>query len=369
MSAPSLAEFFECFPGLAFIADRDGTMVCVSRALEQRFGERLGVGATLAAWVVPADRDVIEAFLRELADSEGPVTCTVRTPQAGESDASVRCIARRSSTGLIHAQLELVAPAEQAADRIERALLRAILDTLEIVLWAIDDTGKFVFHDGKAVTTAGVRPGQFLGMNVFDLFPGESGQPIRAALEGTPSHYTSEAFGVHWETWNIPIENDAGQLDYCVGLTLDNTASVRTELELKDQLDTIRKQQRAIHELSAPVLRIWDSVLTVPLIGTMDVERTDDITERLLAEASRSQTRFAILDLTGVESLDTSIADRLLRLLGSLRLLGVEGMISGISPDVALTMVGLGIQLASVHTHGSLREALRYCMGALERPS
>lgn len=361
MPTATVAEFFECFPGLAFIADGDGTMVCVSRALEQR----LGVGSNLAAWVVPADRHIIEAFLRELADSEGPVTCTVRTLQAGEPDASIRCTARRSPTGLIHAQLELVAP----ADRIERALLRTILSTLEIVLWAIDHTGKFVFHDGKAVATAGVQPGQFLGMNVFELFPGDDAEPIRAALGGTPSHYTSEAFGVHWETWNIPVQNDAGHIDYCVGLTLDNTASVRTELELKHQLETILEQQRAIHELSAPVLRIWDSVLAVPLIGTMDVERTDDITERLLAEASRSRTRFAILDLTGVESLDTAIADRLLRLLGSLRLLGVEGMISGISPDVALTMVGLGIQLASVHTHGSLREALRYCMAALERPS
>ncbi|HLT40026.1 MAG TPA: STAS domain-containing protein, partial [Enhygromyxa sp.] len=94
-----------------------------------------------------------------------------------------------------------------------------------------------------------------------------------------------------------------------------------------------------------------------------------DITERLLAEASRSRTRFVILDVTGVDTLDTAIADRILRLLGSLRLLGVEGMVSGISPHVALTMVGLGIELDRVQTHRSLREALHYCMLQLRRSS
>lgn len=102
--------------------------------------------------------------------------------------------------------------------------------------------------------------------------------------------------------------------------------------------------------------------------GSIDADRANDITERLLAEASRSHVRLAILDLTGVEILDTSTVNRLLRLLGSLRLLGVEGLISGVSPQIALTMVGLGIELASVRTHRSLREALNYCMVALSQP-
>lgn len=363
MPSDGLVEFLECYPGLAFIADADGTVRRVSRALTQRFGDRFAVDATLGSLVVPDDREVVAGFLRELAEAEGPVTCTVRL----QLDAVVRCVARRASSGSICAQLEPVVTEDQA--RVERALFRTLLDTLDIVMWAIEPSGKFVFHDGKALATAGLQRGQFLGLNVFDLYPPELVTPIRAALQGSTSQYESEAHGVHWRTWNAPVESDSGRVDYCVGLTLDVSAAVETELELKRQIETIRRQQRAIHELSAPLLRVWDDVLTVPLIGTMDNERIDDITDRLLAEANRSRTRFAILDLTGVETLDTAIANRVLQLLASLRLLGVEGMISGISPHVALTMVGLGIELEAVRTLRSLREALHYCMLQLRKSS
>jgi rsbT co-antagonist protein RsbR len=361
----ALSDFFECFPGLAFIADESGTFRHVSHGLTRRLGDRAAPGVQIASMVVPEDLELINGFLRELAETEDPVSCTIRVAEA-DGSATLRCVARRSPNGgAIHGQIEPLATDESAdptRSRIESALFRTVIDTLDIVVWAIDTTGQFVFHDGKALPTAGLQPGQFLGLNMFDLYPPELVGPIRTALAGTPSSYTSEAHGIHWKTWNIPLRNAEGHVDHCVGLTLDISPEVQTERELTQQIQTIRAQQRAIHELAAPVLRVWDNVLAVPLIGTMDSQRISEITERLLDEAYRAHARFAILDLTGVELLDTAMANDVLRLLGSLRLLGVEGIISGISPAVGMTMVGIGIDLGSIRSYRSLREALRYCM-------
>jgi rsbT co-antagonist protein RsbR len=358
----ALSEFFESFPGLAFAADEHGKLLRVSLGLVQRFGARVASGTSLRDWVAPVDRERVDEFLRELAGSEESVACTVRVADS-ERTPTIRCVARRSTGGLILAHVELVFDTDQA--RIEHTLFRTIMETLDIALWAIEPSGKFVFHDGKALSTVGLEPGQFLGLDMFELYPPEGAAPARAALAGTAKDQVSEVHGLHWHTWYVPLKNQRGEVDYCAGLTLDITGSVRTKQELEQQIETIRAQQRAIHELSAPVLEIWEGVLAVPLIGMMDTERTNDIIARLLDRAHHSHTRFAILDLTGVEILDTSIANHLLRLLGTLRLLGVEGMVSGISPSISLTMVGLGIELDAIRSHRSLREALRHCMVAL----
>jgi rsbT co-antagonist protein RsbR len=371
MTADILSDFLACTPGFAFIADRDGTLRQRSEALAARFGHRLGGDATLTSLASADDQAIVAAFLSELAQSEAPVTCTIRVPEADGAETFVRCSARRSLLpgSSIHGQLELVPATDAFAARVEHALFRILIETLDITLWAAEHTGKIVFSDGKALATAGLAPGQLVGLNIFEIYPPELMVPVKAALAGTASTFESEVHGVHWKTWTLPLKNDAGEIDHCVGLALDVTSAVQTKRDLERQLGTIRNQQRAIHEMAAPVLRVWDDVLTVPLIGTMDAERTNEIAERLLAEANRSNTRFVILDLTGVETLDTLIANHVLRLIASLRLLGVDAKISGISPHVAHTMVGLGIDLRSVQTYRSLREALRDCMLTLMRPT
>jgi rsbT co-antagonist protein RsbR len=358
-----LDSVFDHTPGLLFVADSDGTLLRHSKALADRFGARLRDQPNLSALVGPDQRTTVEAFMAELAGCDGPVTRVLQLLESDGSPTKARCVARRAPDGMIHAQLEILSEATTTADRVEHTLFRTVMNTLDIVLWAIDSSGKFVFHDGKALATAGLQPGQFLGMNIFELYPPELVSTIREALQGgTPSSSFTEVHGVHWQSWNIPLRDDTGKVDHVAGLTLDISNSVRTKLELERRLVTIQDQQRAIHELSAPVINVWDNVLTVPLIGTMDNHRANELIERLLGAVGRSGTRYVILDLTGVDALDTSIAGHLLRLLLSLRLLGVEGLVTGISPQVAQTMVGLGVEFENVRTFRSLREGLRYCM-------
>lgn len=363
-----LLKFFDACPALLFVAEPDGTLRHRSRALDKQFGHCFAGGASLQALVEADEQPMIAAFLRELGTPGASATCMLHAPHADGTLRSLRCLAR-ADDGTISGCLEFAVtatPEAESTQRIEHALLHAITNSIELVLWAVEPNGKFVFHDGKGLAKAGLTRGQWLGQNVFDLYPPDACESIHAAFAGTLGHSRSEAHGVHWESWNIPVRNRAGEVEYCAGVTLDVSDRVANERNLERQLETITEQQRSIHELSAPIINVWDRVLTVPLIGVMDRTRTDELTSRLLAEVHRVRARFAILDLTGVETIDTAIADHLLRLLGSLRLLGVEGLITGVSPQVAQTMVGVGIDFKSVTTLRTVREGLRYCMRALQ---
>jgi rsbT co-antagonist protein RsbR len=363
-----LDSVFAFTPGLFFVADAGGKLLRHNKALADRLGARLQSDASLATLLSPDERGTVESFLAELAGSSEPMTRVLHLQESDGAGTKVRCVARRAPDGLIYAQLEPLAdeaPEPMPAARIEQSLFRAVLDTLDIVLWAIDSNGKFVFQDGKALATAGLQPGQLLGMNIFDIYPQEILEPIKQAIRGTPGESRAEVHGVHWRSWYIPVHGETGETEFVAGLSLDVSEGVHTKLELERRLATIENQQRAIHELSAPVINVWDNVLTVPLVGMMDAQRANELIERLLTAAGRSNTRYVILDLTGVDSLDTAIAGHLLRLVQSLRLLGVEGLVTGISPRVAQTMVGLGVDMEDVRTFRSLRESLRYCMKSM----
>lgn len=134
------------------------------------------------------------------------------------------------------------------------------------------------------------------------------------------------------------------------------------EHALREKLDVIEEQQATIRKMSTPIIQVWDGVLTLPLIGTLSSERASDMMERLLDEISRTRARYVILDLTGVELVDTATADHLLKVIRAVELMGVQGMISGIRPAVAQTVIALGAEMSRIKTFGNLREALRACM-------
>jgi rsbT co-antagonist protein RsbR len=363
-----LDSVFAFTPGLFFVANASGKLLRHTKALADRLGARLHSDSSLMMLVSPDEQGAVETLLAELAGSSEPMTRVLHLQEGDGAATQVRCVARRAPDGLIYAQLEPLsdeAPELARAARIEHSLFRSVMETLDIVLYAIDRDGNFVFHDGKALATVGLQPGQFLGLNAFELYPAELSVELKQALTGKKTDFVVEAHGVHWQSWYLPIPDQTGETEFVAALSLDISAAVRTKLELERRLATIENQQRAIHELSAPVINVWDNVLTVPLIGMMDAQRANELIERLLTAAGQTNTRYVILDLTGVDALDTAIAGHLLRLVQSLRLLGVEGLVTGISPRVAQTMVGLGVDMEDVRTFRSLRESLRYCMKSM----
>lgn len=135
-----------------------------------------------------------------------------------------------------------------------------------------------------------------------------------------------------------------------------------TEEELRRNLDVIRRQEEAIRAMSTPILQIWAGVLALPVIGVVDSVRAAQMMESLLQEVSAKHARFAILDLTGVEMMDASAADHLLKLVRALGLLGTRCLVSGISSQMAQTIVELGIDLNELTTFNTLELALRHAI-------
>ncbi len=132
----------------------------------------------------------------------------------------------------------------------------------------------------------------------------------------------------------------------------------RVEDELKEKLSLINKQQAAIFELSTPIIRIWEGVLVVPLIGVLDTARAEHFTEELLASIKATQSRVAIIDITGVPSVDSSVANHLLKTVESVRLQGARCVVTGIRPEVAQTIIHLGIDISELKTTANLASGL-----------
>ncbi|WP_298182097.1 STAS domain-containing protein [Saccharomonospora sp.] len=143
---------------------------------------------------------------------------------------------------------------------------------------------------------------------------------------------------------------------------LSTLRNVLLEMELSAGADTILAQQEQLAELSTPVVKMWDGILAIPLIGTLDSMRSQAATESLLEEIAKQQAKVAILDITGVTAVDTLVAQHLLKTAMAARLMGAECIISGIRPQIAQTMVQLGIDLGEVATRSSLADAFAYSL-------
>ena len=126
---------------------------------------------------------------------------------------------------------------------------------------------------------------------------------------------------------------------------IDKLGLYTTDIFQKSREEVIVRQQQALAELSTPVVRLWKGVLALPLIGTLDSERTQVVMENLLRSLVESNAEIAIIDITGVPTVDTQVAQHLLKTIAAARLMGADCIISGIRPQIAQTMVHLGVEL------------------------
>lgn len=172
-------------------------------------------------------------------------------------------------------------------------------------------------------------------------------------------HDITERQGLEAELRRVAVEREARIAE------AQSEAEQKSKLlaELNTQLATIQRQTQQIVALSAPLLDVWEGVLAVPLSGSLDSLRIAEIMERLLGAVTNRRVQFVILDLTGVDNLDTSNAAQLIKLMSALGLLGAKGIVTGIHPVVAQILVRLGVELRNIVTLRSLQEALRFCMG------
>jgi rsbT co-antagonist protein RsbR len=174
-------------------------------------------------------------------------------------------------------------------------------------------------------------------------------QPLFPRLQ---QRYKNDAVGMATATWEATT-------------LLDRLGLFTTEVHQKGREQVIIRQQEAMMELSTPVITLWQGVLALPLIGTLDSARTQVVMESLLQRIVDSGAPLAIIDITGVPTVDTLTAQHLLKTVAAARLMGADCIISGIRPQIAQTIVHLGVELGDVVTKASLADAFAIALKRL----
>lgn len=169
--------------------------------------------------------------------------------------------------------------------------------------------------------------------------------------------------------WTTSDEQFAAALGDLIALAFESHERKRTSDELRSmvelaeqRLETIERQRLAIADLSAPIIDVWDGILALPVVGLVDTQRSIELTERLLNRIADSGAESVIVDLTGVDVVDTMTANHILQMIRAASLLGAFSVLSGISPQIAQTLVQLDVDLTEITTVRNLKEALKTCL-------
>jgi rsbT co-antagonist protein RsbR len=168
-------------------------------------------------------------------------------------------------------------------------------------------------------------------------------------------------------TFDFPDDHPAGALATSVNSMIEALIVAREESadtlhELSRRIELIERQREAIETLSVPVIEVWSGVLCIPIVGVLDSRRASDITQALMNAVVRQKARYAIIDLTGIEIMDTTSADHFLRMARSVTLLGARCALSGINPNIARTIIHMGLDLGGLKSFRTMREALQFCV-------
>nr|WP_203644947.1 STAS domain-containing protein [Streptomyces sp. SID14478] len=154
-----------------------------------------------------------------------------------------------------------------------------------------------------------------------------------------------------------------------VNRMLDAAGALSFETYVEGREEIIQRQSRQLMELSTPVVRLWKHVLAVPLIGTLDTARTQIVMESLLQAIQDDEAKVAIIDITGVLTVDTAVAQHLMHTVNAVRLMGADCVISGIRPPIAQTIAQLGIDLSTILTRATLADALSAAVKLTDQPA
>lgn len=163
---------------------------------------------------------------------------------------------------------------------------------------------------------------------------------------------------------DLPLTHPVGALfqgvnEMIESLQREKQTNASYQSELEEKLQTIERQRSSIRELSTPIIEIWDRILCLPIVGVMDTTRSGEMTDALLKAVVDRAARCAIIDITGIDIMDTGTADHFVRMAKSVKLLGADCVLTGINPHIARTLVQMDVQLTGITTFRSLRTALQ----------
>jgi rsbT co-antagonist protein RsbR len=262
-------------------------------------------------------------------------------------------------------QKETEPMAEERNEKLHQVeIYGKILDNVDEEIMLLDKDLRILWANNAVLTTYGHDKASALSEFCYKVThrldhpckPPHDICPIEEVLRsGKPTtvlhtHFDRQGNKVYAEVSGYPVCED-GAITEFIHISRNVTERVKAEERLKEH-------QRAIVELSTPVIKLWEGIITLPLIGVIDSNRAKQIMENLLQAIVETQASIAIIDITGVPMVDTEVADRLIRTVKAASLLGTRCMMVGIKPDIAQSIVNIGVDLTGVSTYSNLQAGL-----------
>jgi rsbT co-antagonist protein RsbR len=256
--------------------------------------------------------------------------------------------------------------------RNSQALLRALSENSPSMIYVRDLDYRYMFMTKKHGLMFGFEESQILGKTDEDLFPPSVVETFRVtdrAVLATGKPVTSEEpvnDGGRTRIFHqikFPLFDEHGRIVGLGGIASDITEVKQAEAERAELQERIITAQRvALRELSTPLIPIADDVVVMPLIGTIDSQRAQQLMDTLLEGVAAHRARTVILDVTGVAVVDTHVANAIVRASRAVKLLGAEAVLTGIRPEVARTLAAMGAELEGIVVRGTLRSGIGYAM-------
>lgn len=232
-----------------------------------------------------------------------------------------------------------------------------------------NDSRKFLSEFVSAIRTGNMDTSSQIFQKINTFLKGLSSR--RAQLGFTPKETATFIFSLKDSLLTIIRDNFSSNPDKMfenvkkINDLLDELGLKTVEEYLKKREKVILSQSETLMELSSPIVKLWDNVLAVPIIGVLDSKRTQTIMENLLEMIVNKGSKISIIDITGVSIVDTQVANHILKTVSAVKLLGAEAIITGIRPEVAQTIVNLGVELKEVITRSNLADGLKYAFDLL----
>jgi len=244
-----------------------------------------------------------------------------------------------------------------------------ILDQIPTTVIAVDKDFKIVYANNAAVNMAGSKLQEnVIGKYCYEVSNNKHCKTseccvYKAMKDGHMHSARSETFfhdgdKVHLEQTAVPLKDDDGNIIGGLEFVLDITQKVLAEERLAEQSYTIR-------EMSTPTIKLWEGILVLPVVGVIDSDRAQHMMDSMLNKILETSSRVIILDIHGVASVDTAVANHIIKITKATRLMGCECLLSGISPSVAQTIVQLGIEMGSIKTTSTLSDALEEALSII----
>jgi len=268
--------------------------------------------------------------------------------------------------------LERISAANQTGGALQTTAehFRMLVDNMkDYAIIILDTNGRVASWNPGSETILGYRSSEIIGQHFSRFYSSEDVQRGRPEMELKAA--TAEGRSED-EGWRMKKDGSRFWANEVITAMRDQGGSLvgfgkvmRDLTERKRAEEKAAQQAREIIEISTPVIQIWDGVLMAPLIGTLDSERTQQLMERLLERIVETNSGVALLDVTGVPTIDTRTAQHLAETTTSVRLLGAQAVLTGVRPAIAQTLAHLGVDMGDITTRSSLAAGLRVALNLL----